>query len=60
MADKTADDNCALAGVTLGTPSATASQSGSTDSSKKSNGADSTMVNIIGGAAALGLAALAL
>ena len=49
-----------MQGVTLGTPSATAGQTASTDATKKSNGADSTMINIVGGAAALGLAALAL
>jgi len=59
-ADATARENCALAGVTLSTPSATADQTTSTDASKKHNGADSIMVNIMGGAAALGLAALAL
>jgi len=59
-ADKTARDNCALAGVTLtssGTSSATA---GSSTSSSKPNSAESTVVNIMGGAAALGLAVLAL
>ncbi|KAN0109523.1 hypothetical protein V8E52_009166 [Russula decolorans] len=59
-ADKAARDNCALAGVTLtssGTSSATASSS---TSSSKSNSAESTMVNLMGGAAALGLAVLAL
>jgi hypothetical protein len=48
-----------MQGVTLtssGGPSPTASST----STSKSNGADSTMVNIMGGAAALGLAVLAL
>jgi hypothetical protein len=58
-ADNIARENCALAGVTLSTPSATAGQAASTDVKKK-NGADSTMINIMGGAAALGLAVLAL
>jgi hypothetical protein len=48
-----------IQGVTLSTPSATAGQAASTDVKKK-NGADSTMINIMGGAAALGLAVLAL
>lgn len=59
-ADKAARDNCALAGVTLtssGTSTATASTS---TGSNKPNSAESTMVNIMGGAAALGLAVLAL
>jgi len=46
-----------MQGVTLtssGAPSPTAS------TTSKSNGAESTMVNIMGGAAALGLAVLAL
>ncbi|KAH9981934.1 hypothetical protein BJV77DRAFT_335447 [Russula vinacea] len=58
-AENAARQNCALAGVTLtssGGPSPTASST----STSKSNGADSTMVNIMGGAAALGLAVLAL
>jgi len=65
-ADKTAQDNCKLAGVTLtstgtstGTSSGSAATSSSTTSSK-SNSAESTMVNIMGGAAALGFAVLAL
>jgi len=57
-ADKAARDNCALAGVTLAS-TATGTTSSSTPTSKP-NGADSTMVNIMGGAAALGLAVLAL
>ena len=51
-----------MQGVTLttsGGPSATVDSTSSTSTSK-SNGADPTMVNIMGGAAALGLAVLAL
>ncbi len=50
-----------MQGVTLtssGTASATAATASGT--SNKSNSAESTMVNIMGGAAALGLAVLAL
>jgi hypothetical protein len=50
-----------IQGVTLAasTPSATVGATSNTPTSKP-NGADSTMVNIMGGAAALGLAVLAL
>jgi hypothetical protein len=50
-----------MQGVTLtsSSPSATVDATSSTSTSKP-NGADSTMVNIVGGAAALGLAVLAL
>ncbi|KAI0275699.1 hypothetical protein BGY98DRAFT_935573 [Russula aff. rugulosa BPL654] len=61
-AESAARQNCDLAGVTLtpsGTSSSAAAASSSTGSSK-SNSAESTMVNIMGAAAALGLAVLAL
>ncbi|KAF8497488.1 hypothetical protein F5888DRAFT_1803510 [Russula emetica] len=59
-ADKAARDNCALAGVTLTSSSSATAAASSSTSSSKSNSAESTMVNIMGGAAALGLAVLAL
>jgi len=60
-ADQAAVQNCELAGVTLAisTPTSSAAPTSNTGASKQ-NGADSTMVNIMGGAAALGLAVLAL
>jgi len=75
QAEQTARDTCALAGVTLSStpPSTTSPTSGATAAgssssttsppsspSSKPNSAGSTMVNIIGVAASLGLAALAL
>ncbi|KAI9513519.1 hypothetical protein F5148DRAFT_10741 [Russula earlei] len=70
-AEQAARANCAAAGVTLTATSATSTPAtGSTptssqsspsgSSTSKSSGADSTMVNMIGAAAALGVAVLAL
>jgi len=61
-AEKVAQESCEAAGVTLTSaiPAATTTANSPGASGAKSNSAASTMVNVVGGAAALGLAALVL
>ncbi|KAH9968049.1 hypothetical protein BC827DRAFT_466886 [Russula dissimulans] len=60
QADQTAEDACAAAGAPLASTSTSSAPSSTGTASKKSNSAESIMVNMIGAAAALGLAAFAL
>jgi len=60
QADQTAQDECAKAGAPLASAATAASTSSAPSTTSKTNGAESIMVNMIGAAAALGAAALAL
>ncbi|KAI0252808.1 hypothetical protein BJV78DRAFT_269951 [Lactifluus subvellereus] len=60
VAEKVAEESCKAAGVTLTSSIPPTTATATSPGASKSNSAASPMVNVVGGAAALGLAALVL